>query len=388
MKQIFLDYASTTPLDPRVEHAMRPYTTKHFGNPSALYKEGLVAKAAVQESREKIAKLLNIRAEEIVFTGSGTEADNLALLGIFYNFKKKFTPHFITTVIEHPGILETMKFIEQEGGEVSYIGVDESGIVDPQKIAEALKPTTVLVTIMYANNEIGTIQPIRDISRVVKEYRQKKVEQNKTEFPYIHTDASQAANYLDLSFQKLGVEMMTLDASKIYGPKGIGLLAVLRAVPLKPMIHGGGQEKGLRAGTENVPAIVGMTEALSIAQAMKGKETERLTKLRDYFFDSVIKLLPNVSINGDRNKRLPNNVNICVPELDAEFAVIKLDHEGISCSSASSCMNLSENSYSYVVEAINKDCRESSLRFSLGRATTKAEISLTLKKFQSIIKTL
>jgi cysteine desulfurase len=386
MKRIFLDYASTTPLDPKVEKAMRPYFTKNFGNPSALYKEGLVAKAVIKESREKIARLLNVRGEEIIVTASGTEADNLAIIGLFNNFKKQFKPHFITTIIEHPAVIEACKHIEQEGGEVSYIPVEEDGIVDPEKIKAALKPTTVLVSVMYANNEIGTIQPIRDIARVVREYR----ERNATEFPYIHTDASQAANYLDLSFQKLGVEMMTLDASKVYGPKGIGLLAVRRSVPLQPISFGGGQEKGLRPGTENVPAIVGMAEALVAAQALREKETARLRALQDYFFENVIKILPNVIINGDRNARLPNNINICIPGLDAEFAVIKLDHEGISCSSASSCMNLSENSYSYVIDALpnrGKECRESSLRFTFGRATTKAELSLTLKKIKSIIIT-
>lgn len=384
MKRIFLDHASTTPLDKKVLKKMLPYMKQDFGNPSALYKEGLTTKKAIKESREKIARLLNIRIEEMVFTASGTEADNLAIIGVFNQYKHQFKPHIITLAIEHPGILEACKYIEQEGGEVSYIPVDESGIVEPSKIKEALKPTTVLVSVMYANNEIGTIQPVREISRIVKEYR----EIQSTEFPYIHTDASQAANYLDLSFQKLGVEMMTLDASKIYGPKGIGLLAVRRAVQLKPIIFGGGQEKGLRAGTENVPSIVGMAEALVAAQTIKEKETDRLTKLRDYFFDSVIKNIPNVSINGDRHSRLPNNVNICIPGIDAEFAVIKLDHAGISCSSASSCMNLSENSYSYVVDALGprgNECRESSLRFTLGRTTTLKDLRLTLSKIQSII---
>lgn len=396
MKRIFLDYASTTPLDKRVLAKMLPYLKNEFGNPSALYKEGVEAKKAVAGARETIARLLNIRHEEMVFTASGTEADNLALIGLFNNFKKSFAeknlkPHIITSVIEHPGILETCKYIEQQGGEVSYIEVDESGIVDPEKIKVALRPNTILVSIMLANNEIGTIQPIRDISRVVKEYR----EINTTEFPYMHTDASQAANYCDLSFQKLGVEMMTLDASKIYGPKGIGLLAVRRLVPLTPIIFGGGQEKNLRSGTENVPAIIGMSEALAITQAMREKESERLRELQDYFFDSVIKISPNVLINGDRNYRLPNNVNICIPGLDAEFAVIKLDNAGISCSSASSCMNLSENSYSYVIDELDKvrnkvkneqkSCRESSLRFTFGRLTTKRELGLTLEKIRLII---
>jgi cysteine desulfurase len=391
MKRIYLDYASTTPLDKAVLKKMVPFMTADFGNPSAIYQEGVTTKGVVKASRENIARLLNIRSEEIVFTASGTEADNLALIGLFNNFKKDFKPHIVTSVIEHPGILEACKHIEQEGGEVSYIPVDEHGMVDPQQVRAALKPTTVLVSIMYANNEIGTIQPIRDIARIVKEYR----DSTTSAFPYMHTDASQAANYLDLSFQKLGVEMMTLDASKIYGPKGIGLLAVRRSVPLRPIVFGGGQEKGLRAGTENVPSIVGMSEALVAAQSLREKESERLRALRDYFFDNVIKFVPNVLINGDRRERLPNNINICIPGLDAEYAVIKLDHAGISCSSASSCMNLAENSYSYVVEAIEKarakegevhsSCKESSLRFSLGRATKKKDLELTLQKIRTII---
>jgi cysteine desulfurase len=384
-KRIFLDYASTTPLDPKVAKVMAPYFSKNFGNPSAIYKEGLVAKAAIKEAREDIARMLNVRPEEIIFTASGTEADNLAIIGIFNAFyKHQFTPHFITTTIEHPGVLEAFKCIEQQGAEVSYIKVDESGIVDPKHIAVALRPNTVLVSVMYANNEIGTIQPIRDIARVVRNYSNN----NKTHYPYLHTDASQAANYLDLSFQKLGVDMMTLDASKIYGPKGIGLLAVKRNVDIKPIIFGGGQERGLRAGTENVPYIVGMAEALTIAQTMREKESLRLSKIREFFFNSVIKKYPSVLINGDRHNRLPNNVNICFPGIDAEFAVIKLDKAGISISSASSCMNLNENSYSYVVEALGQTgekCRESSLRFTFGRATTQKEIELTLTHIQSII---
>jgi cysteine desulfurase len=391
MKRIFLDYASTTPLDKKVEKAMQQFVAKNFGNPSALYKEGVEAKLAVKESREKISKLLNVRTEEIIFTASGTEADNLALIGLFNYYKKDFiskgcVPHIVTSVIEHSGILETCKYIEREGGEVSYVEVEENGIVDPNKIKALLKPNTILVSVMLANNEIGTIQPIRDISRIIKEYREK----NNTEFPFLHTDASQAANYLDLSFQKLGVDLMTLDGSKIYGPKGIGLLAARRLVPLTPIVFGGGQEKNLRAGTENVPAIVGIAEAITLVQNIKNSETERLLELQTYFFEQVIKRNSNVCINGDRNKRLPNNVNICIDGLDAEFAVIKLDHLGVSCSAASSCLNLSENSYSYVLNALGKRgkaCRESSLRFSFGRATTKAEIILTLKKIQSIMST-
>lgn len=389
MKRIFLDYASTTPLDKQVFKAMLPYMRTYFGNPSAVYKEGVATKNVVKAARQSIATLLAIRPEEIIFTASGTESDNLALRGVVEMWKKEFVPHIVTTTIEHPGILEVCKALEKQGCEVTYVPVEKNGIVDPQKIKAALKSTTVLVTVMYANNEIGTIQPLKEISKLIQEYKKSR-EGEATVFPYFHTDASQAANYLDLSFQKLGVDMMTLDASKIYGPKGVGVLAAKRHVSLHPIILGGGQEKGLRAGTENVPGIIGCATALVRAEQMREKETLRLKKLQDYFIENVIKLYPDVIINGDRYNRLPNNVNICKPGLDSEFAVIKLDYEGIACSSASSCLNLSEESYSYVVAALGDEgntCKSSSLRFTFGRKTTLREIKLTLNKIRSILIT-
>lgn len=397
-KRIFLDYASTTPTDKRVIRAMVPYFAGAFGNPSALYAEGLAAKAAVKDARKTIAELLNVRTDEIIFTASGTEADNLAVRGVFEAFRAKFVPHIITTAIEHPGILEICREIERLGGEVSYVSVEKNGIVDPKKIAAALKPSTVLVSVMLANNEIGTIQPLREIRRAIDEYQKSSRLNLAARFnlddpallpiPYLHTDASQAGNYLDVSFQKLGVDMMTLDASKIYGPKGIGLLAARKHVALKPVILGGGQEKGLRSGTENVPGIVGFAEALRIAQSMREKESDRLGELRDYFFAAVIKEFSGVYINGDMKMRLPNNINICIPKIDAEFAVIQLDQKGIAASAASSCQSLSENPFSYVVAALpehGEGCKGSSLRFTLGRNTAKKQIDLTLRAIDSII---
>jgi cysteine desulfurase len=416
-KRIFLDFASTTPLDKKVLKAMQPYFAENFGNPSALYKEGIQARDAVTAARKSISELLNTRSEEIIFTGSGTEANNLLLQGIFNFYKGKFQPHFVTTVIEHPSVLETCRrYIEQNGGEVTYVPVEENGIVNPAAVKAALKPNTVLVSVMYANNEIGTIQPIREISRVIAEFNQSSKgnvfaehASNSAEFaaplgpdgpaqvsaqtlPFspriiLHTDASQAANYVDLSFQKLGVHAMTLDASKIYGPKGVGMLALKRQIEIAPTTFGGGQERGLRAGTENVSGIVGFARALEIAQELREKESTRLAELRDYFFESVIKEMPGVIINGDRFKRLPNNCNICIPKSDAEFNVIKLDHMGISCSAASSCLNLSDDSYSYVVESLGsngKQCRESSLRFTFGRTTTKKHIDVLLRSLKSL----
>jgi cysteine desulfurase len=396
-RRIYLDYASTTPLDKKVRKAMMPYFSKLYGNPSALYKEALVAKEAVRDARQGVARLLNIRPEEVIFTASGTEADNAALLGVFMAFKKLLkkeeVPHIVTTVIEHPGILEMCRHIETLGGEVTYVPVEENGVVDVNKIEAALKPTTVLVSIMLANNEIGTIQPVRDIARMLAEFRKKRVGESVL-YPYLHTDASQAGNYLDLSFQKHGVDMMTLDGSKIYGPKGVGILAVRKHVAIEPIIHGGGQERGMRAGTENVPGIVGFTKALEITQALREKESKRLEKLQDYFISSVLNTYPGITLNGDRLQRLPNNVNICIPGSDAEFMVIKLDTAGIAASAASACMNLSEHSESYVIEALSKGtgnqektCSSSSIRFTFGRATSLKDIRLTLKVLQSIITT-
>jgi cysteine desulfurase len=392
-RRIYLDYASTTPLDKRVRKAMMPYFSKLYGNPSALYKEALIAKAAVKESRTTIARLLNVKPEEVIFTSGGTESDNLAVLGVFTAFKKRFEkegmqPHIVTTNIEHPGILEICQYIQKLGGEVSYVPVEENGIVSPAKIKAALKPNTALVSVMYANNEIGTIQPLRDIARSIQEYKKSLNPELPNLYPYFHTDASQAANYLDLSFQKLGIDMMTLDASKFYGPKGVGILALRKHVALDPISFGGGQERGLRSGTENVPGIVGCAKALTISQELREKESIRLEKMKEYFISNVINKYPAIVIQGDREKRLPNNINLCIPGIDAEFTVIKFDHLGIAISAASACMNLSEHSQSYVVAALGehgKKCAGSSLRFTLGRGTTKRELDLTLKVFQSII---
>jgi cysteine desulfurase len=388
-KRIYLDYASTTPLDKRVVKAMLPYFSDTFGNPSALSQEGVLAKKAVLEARTSVAKLLNIRSEEVIFTGSGTEADNLAILGVFNAFRSKFKPHIVTTTIEHPGILEACRHVEKEGGEVTYVAVEKNGIVDPQKIKAAIKPMTVLISVMLANNEIGTVQPLRDIRRMLDELKKEKGNL----YPYLHTDASQAANYIDLNFQKHGVDLMTLDASKVYGPKGVGLLAVKKHVAIVPIGFGGGQERGLRSGTENVPGIIGFAKAMEIANGMRESESERLAKLRDHFFTQIEKTLPNVIINGDKEKRLPNNVNICIPGIDAEFAVIQLDSLGIAASAASACLNLSETSQSYVIEGLykasgeqEKKCSGSSLRFTFGRETAQKHIDLTLRSLHSIIK--
>lgn len=389
-KRIYLDYASMTPVDPVVIKKMREYEGKNFANPSALYNEALKAKAALNESREKIANILNTQKKSIVFTSGGTEGNNLAILGVFEALggrASKLKPHIITTAIEHSSILEVCDEIERRGGEVTRLPVSKDGVVSPKAVKEAIKENTVLVSIMYANNEIGTIQAIKEIGKLIKEYRNK----NNISNLYFHTDACQAGLYLNLDVQSLGVDLLTLDGIKIYGPKSTGFLYVRDGVEIRPVLFGGGQENGLRSGTENVLGAVGLACALEIAMNEKEKESERLIDIRDYAIESILKTFPNATLNGSKENRLPNNINICFPAyagrpgLDAEFAVISLDVLGISASYSSSCRNIKEDSSSYVVSALGKkDCGESSLRFTLGRESKKSDIDKLVTALKKI----
>jgi len=382
-----LDYASLTPIDENVLAKMKQVQKKTFANPSALYGEALIARDIIKESREKIAKILHSQKEEIFFTSGGTESNNLALLGI-YEFCTRFhlvsgKPHIITTTIEHPAILEVCKEIEERGGEVTYLSVSEDGLVSLTDVRNALKENTILVTVSYANNEIGTVQPIHDIGRVIKDFRQK----NSTKFPYFHTDACQAGLYLPLDVLKLGVDMMTLDGIKMYGPRNVGLLYVKSGVEISPVIFGGGQEKGKRSGTENTAGIAGLATAFEIAEKMREKEVERVGAIRDYGIKHLLKSFSDSTINGSIEHRLPNNINICFPDLDAEFAVVFLDVWGVSASYSSSCRTLKEDSSSYVIKSIGKEkCGESSLRFTLGRESKKSDIDTLIKILKRVVK--
>jgi cysteine desulfurase len=384
-KRIFLDYASTTPVDKSVVLAMQTFFSKIFANPSALYREGVLAKSAVSKARKTIARILSVHSEEIFFTGSGTESANLAIRGVFESVKEKVkNPHIIISSIEHPAVLQSARLAEKSGASVTIIPVNSSGLVSLNDIKAALRPTTIIVSIMQANNEVGSIEPIKEIGKFIKSFRKSK--KTNTDFPYFHTDSSQAANYYSINTNQLGVDLLTLDASKIYGPKGIGALYVRRGVPISPIIAGGGQESGLRSGTENVAAIAGMAEALSLADEIREKESRRILLLRDYCIEKVLANFPGSSLNGTQKNRLPNNINICFQGIDAEFAVIKLDSLGIQCSSSSSCRSLEENTTSYVVSALGKkDCAGSSLRFSLGRFTTKSDINQLLKALKKVV---
>jgi cysteine desulfurase len=288
VKRIFLDHASSTPVASEVLESMKPFLEGNFANPSALYTEALVAKEAVSSAREKIADVLSAQPKEIIFTASGTEANNLALFGVcnaaLQNKGSDFVPHVVTTNIEHPAILEVCKEIERRGGEVTYVPVGENGIVAVKDVTNAIQENTVLVSVMYANNEIGTVQPIVEIAKGIKNYRQKHA----TQYPYFHTDACQAVLYESLHVQKLGVDMMTCDGIKMYGPRGMGMLYLKSSVEIAPVQYGGGQERGLRSGTEHVAGIVGLATAFELAGKMREKEAQRLVEIRDYGIAEIL----------------------------------------------------------------------------------------------------
>jgi len=399
MKRIYLDHSATTPLDSRVKTAMDSCWQKNFGNPSSIYEEGRIAKTAVAEARQKVAEILSARPDEIIFTAGGTESDNLAILGLARKCKKG---HIMTSKIEHHAILHACEKLKQEGFEVSYINVDKEGIVDLKQLKAELKPETILVSIMYANNEIGTVQPIAEIAKIIRNFRKEsRIKNQETRvrdslihnssfiIPLLHTDAVQAPSYLDLNVLKLGVDLMTLNGSKIYGPKGIGCLFIKRGIKLEPLIYGGSQEKGLRPGTENVPAIVGFAEALEVVSKNKEKESKRLTKLRDYFIGELLKEVPDIKINGSLEKRLPNNVNVSFFGVEGESVVLYLDEKGVACSTGSACA--SDNlDPSHVVMAIKRDHKyaHGSVRFTMGKQTTKQDIDYVLKVLPKVIEKL
>lgn len=396
MKRIYFDYAASTPVNKEVLKAMRPYFNKVYANAAATHWFGQQASAAVFEARQKIAKALNCDYKEIVFTGSATEANNLALRGIISNFKiqisKKQKPRIITSVIEHESVLETCKDLEERGlAEVIYIPVTKDGIVNVDKLKAALNEKTVLISIMYANNQIGTVQPIREISRAIAEFKSLLNPNHYTPNPLFHTDAVQAFQFLKCDVQELGVDLLTLSAHKIYGPKGIGVLYVKKGnssltpnfYNLAPITTGGGQEWGLRSGSENVSSIVGFGKAVEITESSRVSEFKRLKALRDYFWKNLKKILPEAELNGSMNERLPNNLNIYFPGRPSQDLHIELDLWGIATSAGAACASRLCKP-SYVIEALGyKDDRaNSSLRLSFGRSTTKAEVDLALTIFK------
>jgi len=379
-RQIYLDNASTTPIDPAVLTAMLPYLKEGYGNPSSLYGLGRSSKYAIEQSRQKIAEIIGADREEIVFTGSGTEADNLALFGLARAHKEKGR-HIIVSTIEHKAILEPCKRLEKEGFEVTYLAVDKKGLVSLEELRASLRPDTILVSIMYANNEIGTIEPIKKIAQLLKK--------DGSIYPIFHSDACQAANTQSIDVKELGVDALTLSSSKIYGPKGIGFLYLNKKYAIEPMIVGGGQERGLRSGTENVALIAGMAKALEITEKKKKLEGPRLLQLRDYFLARIKKEIKSVSINGDTKVRLPNNINISIKGVEGEALVLLLDEQGVCCSTGSACSSM-DLTPSYVLTSIGVplELAHCSVRFTLGRHTTKKDTDKTMKILIKAVETL
>ena len=431
MKYIYLDYAATTPVDPEVIHAMTPYFGAQYGNPSSLHSFGQEAIAALDNARETITKSIGYDFRDIIFTGSATEANNLVLRGVVRKFLDEtgtsVPPRIVVSSIEHESILETARILEKEGVEVVKLKVNKEGLVSLKELEKNLTENTVLVSVMYANNEVGVVQDISKIAQVVRNFRNSKLEARNqkqiqnlksqvpnisnfdirisdlTRYPLLHTDAVQAFQYLNCNVNSLGVDLMTLSAHKVYGPKGVGALYVRNSkleaqnpkqiqnlkskvpnisnfdirisdLPLSPITVGGGQEYGLRSGTENVAGIVGFAKAVELADKLRTKEAVRVSKLRNELWAGIKKIFPKALINGSK-KRLPNNLNIYLPGKDAQFVLTKLDLLGIAASAGSACVARALTQ-SHVIKALyNNDNRaKQSIRFTLGKYTTSSEI--------------
>jgi len=375
MRKIYLDHAAGTPLDPRVLEAMLPYLKEDFGNPSSLHDFGQTAKKAVDEARARVAGLIGASPEEIIFTANGSEANNLAIKGIVAAGKGK---HIIVSAIEHHSLMNAAKFLEKSGFALTYLSADKSGLVNPESVREAIRPDTILVSIMHANNEIGTIEPISEIAKVTQE---KGI--------LLHTDAVSTAGTIPVNVKELGVDLLSIAGNMFYGPKGVGALYVRKGVRIIPLIHGGIQERGIRAGTENIPAIVGFGRAAEIAQASMEEENKRVVRLRDKLIDGLLSRMNNVYLNGHRSLRLPGNVNISVEFIEGESMLLFLNMQGIYVSSGSSCTSHALKA-SHVLVAIGVEpvLAQGSLLFSLGRENSQEDMDYVLENLPPIVERL
>ena len=370
-----MDHSATTATDPAVTEAMLPYFSEKYGNPSSLYTIGRQARKAIEEARQKVADLIGARKEEIIFTGSGTESDNLAIKGSALRNRKK-GDHIITSSIEHHAVLNTCKYLERNGFKVTYLPVSKEGIVSPQDVEKAINPQTILITIMHANNEIGSIQPIEEIGRIAKE---KEIT--------FHTDAVQTAGKIPVNVDALGVSMLSISAHKIYGPKGVGVLYMRKGTIIEPQLHGGGHERSIRSSTENVPGIVGFGKACELAKERLQHESN-LAALRDSLIKGVLQIKDSY-LNGHPTKRLPNNANFRFSYIEGESMILNLDMKGVAASTGSACSSTSlEPSHVLMAIGLRPEEAHGSLRLTLGRENTQEDVDYVLSVLPDIVNKL
>ena len=375
--RVYLDYAATTPVDPRVVKAMLPYFSEKFGNTMSLHSFGQEAKGALEESREVVANLMGAKPSEIIFTSSATESNNLVLKGVALADKEKGN-HLIISQIEHPCIMESAKWLETQGFEITRLPVDKYGLIDPEEVKKAIKKNTILVSIIHASNEIGTIEPIEEIGKICREKR-----------VYFHTDAAQSFGKVPIDVNKMNIDLLTASSHKMYGPKGAACLFVREGTKIEPLLHGGGHEAGLRSSTVNVGAIVGFAEACKICKKEMKKEAQREIKLRDKLIKGVLEKIPNSYLNGHPKKRLPNNANFSFSFVEGESLVIQLDLMGIAASTGSACSSAKlEPSHVLLATGLKHEQAHGSLRLTLGRWTKEGDINYLLKVLPEVIKKL
>jgi cysteine desulfurase len=377
-RKVYLDNSATTKVDKRVLEAMLPYFSEIYGNPNSLHAWGREAKKGVDKAREQVASLIGTEAKNIVFTGGGSEADNLAIKGAAWTLRNKGN-HIITSAIEHHALLDTVKWLGKNGFEYTVLPVDSNGMVDPKELEAAIRPETILASIMFANNEIGTIEPIAELGEVCRKHG-----------VLLHTDGVQAAGHIPVNVSELPIDMMTMAAHKMYGPKGTGALYVRKGIKLTPVIHGGGQEFGLRSGTENTPGLVGFGMAAELAAArLASGEIEKERKLRDKMIDGIFERIPEVILTGHRTKRLPYHVSFCIKYIEGEGMLLLLDAEGIGVSSGSACTSGSlEPSYVLLSLGLDHSTAHGSVRITLSHETTEEDVDYVLEKFPPIVQRL
>lgn len=387
-KRIYLDYAASAPILPDIKKVVTRALNCYFANPSSIHQDGISSKKALEDMREMIAGQFGARKKEIFFTSGGTESNGLAILGVYEHarklsdFKNK-KPHIITTNIEHSSVLQNIKRLGGLEADITIVDVEKDGIVLEKKIREAVREETILISIGYANNEIGTIQPVKEIAKIVRRARQTY---NNNFYPVFHIDACQAVSYLDISVAALGVDILTWNSSKIGGPRGVGGLYIKEHTPIDALVLGGGQEFGLRSGTENVPGIIGFAKALKITRKKNIVDSARQKKLRDDFFESVRSKFPEVRINGNQNERLPNNINISFKNFSSELLVLELDARGIAVSAGSACDGV-KDSGSHIIGALyGEDDNKiwGTIRITFGSRTTKKELDYLIKALEEI----